>query len=132
MNHWSFAASSWVLLLGAIIWIAAGWICWTLWQRSGRRKAVAWLEALRLMLITLLGFTLLRPEFVRQLQRTDRPEVLVLQDASSSMKTRDIISSNAVLSRAEWLKQQRPKRFWKPVEQTAKVTIEDFATPVLG
>jgi hypothetical protein len=129
MSHWSFAAPSLVLLLGSVIVIAAGWICWTIWQRTGRRKAVGGLEALRLLLITLLGFTLLRPEFVRQLQRTDRPEVLVLCDGSSSMRTRDILSSNGVVSRADWLSQQRAKRFWKPVEQAAKVTIEDFALP---
>ncbi|MCI0536899.1 MAG: VWA domain-containing protein, partial [Verrucomicrobiales bacterium] len=129
MSRWSFAASSSVLLLGFAVWIAAGCICWTIWQRSGRRKAVGWLEALRLVLITLLGFTLLRPEFVRQLERSARPEVLVLLDGSSSMKTRDIITSNGVVSRTDWLTEQRAKRFWKSVEPAVKVTTEDFATP---
>jgi hypothetical protein len=133
MSRWSFAASPGVLLVGSMILITAGWICWTIWQRSGKRRAVGWLEALRLVLIALLGFTLLRPEFVRQLQRTDQPEVLVLLDGSSSMKTRDILlSSNQVVSRADWLTQQRAKQAWEAVEQAAKVTIEDFASPPNG
>ena len=33
MSHWSFAVSSLLLLLlGIVIWITAGWICWTIWQ----------------------------------------------------------------------------------------------------
>jgi hypothetical protein len=129
MSHWSFAASKTVWLLGGMVWIAAGWICWNIWNRSGRRKAVAWLEVLRFALVTLLGFTLLRPEFVRQLRRTERPEVLVLADMSSSMKTRDILSSNGVVSRAEWIAAQKEQRVWKSAEASARVIVEDFAAP---
>src|SRR3989442_14807925 len=129
MSHWSLAVSFSELIVGLVVLAAAGWICWNIWRRSGRRKIVAWLEVLRFGLIALLVFTLLRPEVVQQLQRTDPPELVVLCDRSASMKTRDIISTNSVTSRADWLTRQREKRFWKPLEKTAKVTIEEFAAP---
>ncbi len=129
MSRWSFAVSIPVLMAGVAVWLAAGWLCWANWQRSGRRKVVAFLEVLRLLLITLLAISLLRPEVVRQLQRTEAPEIVVLNDASGSMKTRDIMISSNVISRADWLEQKRKARFWAPLEKTAKVTIEDFAVP---
>ncbi len=128
MNHWSVAASNWVMLLGAVIWIGAAWLCWANWQRSGRRKSVGWLEALRLVLITVIVFTLLRPEFIQHLKRTDAPEVVVLLDDSASMTTRDVTTTNRALSRAEWIANQRLAEFWKPLESAARVTVEEFAT----
>jgi hypothetical protein len=129
MNRWSFAASLSVLLFGLIAWLASAWLCYCNWNRGGRRRAAAWLEGLRFTLITLLAFTLLRPEFVRQVQRTESPEVLILTDSSGSMKTRDVVLSNSVISRAEWLERAQKTEFWKPLEKNAKVTVEDFATP---
>lgn len=129
MNRWSFAVSVPVLLFGLLVLGAAGWLCFANWRRNGRRKSVAVLEGLRFLLIALLTFTLLRPEFVQQIRRTETPEVLVLWDASGSMKTRDVILSNSVISRAEWLDKQRSAQFWKPLEKTAKVIVENFAAP---
>jgi hypothetical protein len=45
------------------------------------------------------------------------------------MKTRDIVLSTNVTSRSEWLGQRKKAEFWKPLEKTAKVLVEDFAAP---
>ena len=128
MSHWSFAASVPVLLLGLAIWVGSAWLCYSNWRRSGVRKKVVWLESLRFLTITILTLTLLRPEFVRQLQRTTAPEVAVLLDASGSMQTRDVILSNNVISRAEWINLQHEDQLWKHLQKDAKVLVEDFAT----
>ena len=129
MTHWSFGASLFVVLLGFVLWAAAGWLCWTNWQRNHRRRSVGLLEGLRFLLVTLLAFTLLRPEFVKLMQRTEKPEVVVLVDASSSMQTRDVTVSNAVVARAEWVRRQREREFWKPLATAARISVEDFGTP---
>jgi hypothetical protein len=49
-------------------------------------------------------------------------------DASRSMETKDIASSNGVMSRAEWVATQVRAKFWKPVEDEAKVTLVNFST----
>ncbi len=127
MSHWSFAASTWVVLLGAAIWLGAGWLCFANWQRSGRRKTLAWLEALRFILITLTALTLLRPELVQQLKRSEQPQIAVLMDASASMNTRDIaVGTNGVTSRSDWLEQKKSVKFWKPLEKSGKVLLEQF------
>lgn len=135
MNHWSTAASWPAVLVGTALWLGSGWLCLSHWQRSGRRRAVAWLEGLRFLLITLLTFTLLRPEYVRQVRRVGKPEIAVLWDASRSMQTRDVTGSNSVtrvISRAQWLAEQRQSEFWKPLEKNGKVVVEDFAAPHPG
>ncbi|MBU6401507.1 MAG: hypothetical protein KGS61_14415 [Verrucomicrobia bacterium] len=135
MSHWSTAVSWPALLLGATLWAGSAWLCLTLWQRSGRRRAVAWLEGLRFLLITLLALTLLRPEYVRRVRRLGKPEIVVLCDASRSMDTRDIAvtnTANRVISRAQWLAQQRQAQLWKPLAAQARVVFEDFAAPPAG
>lgn len=129
MSSWSFAVSAGLLALGAVVLTAAAWLSWNIWQRNGRRRAVAWLEALRLVLVGLLVFSLFRPEFIEQLERRERPEVAILFDASGSMDTRDIVRSNTVASRAEWLAGQRAREFWRPLQTTARVSVGEFARP---
>jgi hypothetical protein len=94
MSHWSFAAG-WPTMLGAFaLWAFSAWLCYYNWERSGRRAAIGRLEILRFILVTLLGFTLLRPEFVQVSKKSSQPEVAVLVDASRSMETRDIPGTN--------------------------------------
>ena len=88
MTTWSFASSPLLILLGAAVWAGAAWLCW---QNATRRggKAAAFMEALRLAIMTLLVFTLFRPELVRRIERKESPQIAVLLDASGSMTTRD-------------------------------------------
>ena len=111
------------------IWLFAGWLSLANWWRSGRGRAVGRLESLRFLVVTMLGFTLLRPEYVERLRRNATPEIAVLLDASDSMKTRDLMLSNQMVSRAQWLDAQRRRQFWLPLQTKAKVVVEDFAAP---
>ena len=81
MTNWSFASSPLLVLLGAAVWAGAAWLCW---QNATRRggKAAAFMEALRLVIMTLLVFTLFRPELVRRIERKESPQIAVLLDAS--------------------------------------------------
>ncbi len=124
----SFAASIPISILCAVLWLAAAWIFVLHWRASGERKVIRRLESLRFVILTLLVLTLLRPEFVQHLKRTARPEIAVLLDTSASMKTRDVVVTNRATSRAEWLAKERTNQFWKPLEKSAKVLVEDFAT----
>jgi hypothetical protein len=129
MTHWSLGASVPVMLLGLTLLVVCAGFSYANWRRAGRRRLVTFLEGLRVVLVLLLTFTLLRPEYVQQLHRTDPPEVVVLCDASGSMATRDVLSPTGAVTRAEWLAGARAARFWQPLESTAKVLVEDFAAP---
>ena len=107
----------------------AAWLGWGNWQRNDRRGKVALLEVLRFVAVAMLAFTLLRPEFVRLIQRTDPPQVVILSDSSGSMLTRDIVSTNDIITRADWLEAQTKRAFWKPLEASSEVLTGAFAAP---
>ena len=111
MNHWSFAASLMVVLAGIGGVTLAAWLGWGNWQRNGRRGKIALLEVLRFVAVAMLAFTLLRPEFVRLIQRTDPPQVAILTAASGSMLTRDVVSTNDIITRRAWVEAQTSARF---------------------
>ena len=124
MRHLSLAAPVLVILLAVMAWAGAGWLCHANWRRAARRRTAGRLEALRFVLITVLAATLLRPEYVETLQRTAAPEIVILADASDSMKTRDVSLTNGVVSRQQWLAQELARRFWQPLQAKAKVSVE--------
>ncbi len=127
MSHWSLAASYPVLILGFALWVGSAWLCYANWERSGRRRSTLLLESLRLLLITLLAVTLLRPEFIRMIERSEKPQIAILADASSSMKTRDIVVGDQILSRADWLEAQKEAEPWKGLAASANIVVQDFA-----
>ncbi len=50
-------------------------------RRRGATRGVIALETLRMLAVSLLCFALLQPEFVREIARTEEPEIVVLRDA---------------------------------------------------
>lgn len=128
ISNWSLTAPPLMMTLGVLIWCGAAWLSAANWLRSGRRPVTATLEGLRLILVTLLIITLFRPENVRQLERSDPPEIMILADGSGSMQTRDMVLSNRVVSRADWLQTETDRRFWQPLETEATVVFETFAS----
>ncbi|HWD19324.1 MAG TPA: hypothetical protein VHB20_08585 [Verrucomicrobiae bacterium] len=122
----TFAAPIFVVVFALAAWVAAGALSVLNWRRGGRRRAAAGLEALRFLLVTLLAFTLLRPEYVQRIQQTTLPEIAVLTDVSDSMNTRDLVLTTNVASRAQWLSNQVAQTFWRPLERKAHVAVEPF------
>jgi hypothetical protein len=125
---WSFGTSIPLLLAALAVWLGAAWLSWQNWRRRGGR-AMAWLEGLRMVVVTALVFTLLRPEIVRQIQRTDTPVIAILSDASGSMQTRDLPQGTNTWSRSQWLTNALGSQFWKPLERTARVHLQEFSNP---
>ena len=129
MSQWSFATSALILLVGAGVMVLSAWLGWSSWQRNGRRGKVGLLELLRFATVTLLAFTFLQPEYVRLIERTEQPQVAILNDLSGSMLTRDVVSTNEIITRSEWLEEQTKREYWKPLETGSEVMIESFAAP---
>jgi hypothetical protein len=130
MSHWEFSAPIPVLLLALALWVGAGWLCFQNWRRRGTARGMALLEGLRFLILTLIGFTLFKPEFVKEIIETEPPEVAVLFDASASMNTRDVqVDERGIWQRNQWVQLQRTNQFWKPWQKTAKVLLDDFSAP---
>ena len=129
MSHWSFTASLVVILAGIGILALAAWLGWGNWQRNGRRGKVALLEVVRFVAVAMLAFTLLQPEYIRLIKRTDPPQVVILNDASGSMQTRDVVSTNDIVTRTAWIDTQNKSAYWTPLEAGSKVLSGPFGTP---
>lgn len=129
MKHLSLAATFPVVFFALAAWLGTGWLCLANWRRGGRRRATGRLEALRFLLVTLLCFTLLRPEWVEHVVRTSTPEIVILADRSGSMKTRDLTASTNVISREQWLDEQLQRGPWSSLRNKARVSVENFDAP---
>ena len=129
MTDWSFTISGPWMLLGFIAWGAAVSFCVVHCRRRPGHRATRWLEGLRLVIITLLLVTLMRPERVQRIERTETPEIVLLADGSGSMETRDVQQGTNLLTRRDWLESQQKREFWKPLEKSAKVTFDTFSAP---
>ena len=102
MTDWSFTVSGPWMLLGIAAWVTAAVFGFIHWRRRPGHGPTLWLESLRLIIITLLLITLMRPERVQRIERTEVPEIVVLADASASMETRDLQQGTNVLTRRDY------------------------------
>ncbi|MEI7730120.1 MAG: hypothetical protein WCO56_11145 [Verrucomicrobiota bacterium] len=129
-THLELNAPLGIVALGVLLWLGAGWLSFLNWRRRGNLRAVGLLEGFRLLILLLVGFTLLKPEFVKIIEEKDPPEIAILMDKSASMTTRDLtLGDHTIVRREQWLEKQRTNKFWKVLEKNAKVSVEDMATP---
>ena len=133
MSHWAISTGAWEILACIVVASVAGRLSWLNWQRSGKRRAIAGLEILRLILVAVLLLTLLRPESVRSVKKERQPEVAVLLDDSGSMETRDVTAGpKEVISRQEWTRGRTNAAAWETIRKTAAVAFENFSSPQVG
>lgn len=130
MTHWSFSVTWPFVVLALAAWAVFAWVSWTQWRRRGSTLRVLLMEILRLVVVTLICLMLFKPELVKEIPHTQPPHVVILTDASGSMKTRDVaLTGKNVVTREEWLKQNTGAEHWKPLELKGKVSLESFAAP---
>lgn len=129
MSGWTIVASLPVILLGIAVWGFAVWLSWSHWKRRHFRSAIGLLEGLRIGIVALLVLTLLKPERVRRVERTEKPAVVILHDASASMTTMDTVVSNRAVSRKGWVENALSNRFYAPLEAGSRIEIHAFARP---
>lgn len=123
---WDFA-SNWLLILAGItVWCVAAGLSWNNFERRGG-KAAAILEALRMLIVSVLIFTLFRPEVVQKIERNESPEIAVLVDGSGSTATVDVPGQSNVISRADWIDSHRATNNWVGLENIGQVIFDEFS-----
>ncbi len=132
-GHLEFFSSSSIIILGLIIIIITGVLCWYAWHRSGYRKRIGWLELLRLVLVILVVVTLNQPEWLESQAPEQRSTLAILWDKSNSMLTQDIIDEQDTAakrkSRAETIQPLMSEEVWKSEEDTElNVVFEPFSS----
>ena len=130
---WSFDWTWWKLLAVPLVVAVVAFLGWRQVQRERERlrRGARLVEWLRVIAVLAFACTLFKPERIRVLPRTERPQVLILCDASGSMTTKDVVVGGAsgTVSRADWLAAQHTRKFWGPLENRYNVQLRDFGAP---
>ena len=106
----SFAIDSLRIEGGTSTWIFAT-LCMLLaiylgirtWIRTKKSGKIAFWESFRILIILLIIITLFNPESVENLERTQKTQIICLQDVSNSMQTEDVIVNDSKpIKRISW------------------------------
>lgn len=128
----AFFSSTPVFVVGLVLVIAAGILCWLAWQRSGYRRGTGLLELLRFVLVCLVVVTLNQPEWLELEPPYQRPTLAVLWDKSDSMDTRDVMDAKRPAekpeTRAVAIKPLLAESVWKPDDRDLNVVFEPFSS----
>ena len=109
---WSIEASASTIIPGLLVLAGIVWFSFQNWTRGGRRKPTLWLEVLRVVIAVAIFITLLKPEHVREIPRTELPVIAVLEDRSASMSTSDTDIEGKFEERAAWIESVRNSEAW--------------------
>ena len=95
------------------------------------RKIAIW-EGFRFFIILLIVITLFNPEQVEELERSQKSQIVCLQDISSSMETKDIIlDESEPIQRTEWTQQFLQEDWIQNLEKNATVLVNNFSSSPL-
>ena len=124
MSHWTFASSPLLICMALAMGLAALFFSRRIWIANARSRQVLFLEVLRTGLILMLLITLLRPERIQVVEWSEEPAVVVLSDGSGSMHTRDVILTNQVVARREWIRHQLESSLLEPLKTTSRLLVD--------
>lgn len=127
-----FQTSPFVLAATAVFVLAVAVLGFMAWQRSGFRKGLGALEALRLLIALGVAVTFNQPEW-REIFKPDfKPTLAVLADTSRSMDTEDVFDparpASAPKSRGESVKPLLTDSAWSGLKDRFDVVIEPFSS----
>ena len=120
-----------------ILFVTAGclfalWISYKQWRYSHLPKAKnLFLIFLRLAAVFMIAFSLLKPEIITIKTQTNESEILIFQDISNSMNTKDFVihkqPEDITVKRSEWLQSLIDSKFYRPLQKNFKVFVKSFA-----
>ena len=127
-----FFTTPWTVGISAALVLATLVVAFLTWRRSGFAPGTALVELLRVLVATVVAVLLNQPEWVEEYRPDEKPTVVVMHDASRSMDTRDIVSTDGSAAagprtRREAVAPLAEQAFWKPLEERFQVVVEPVA-----
>lgn len=130
-STFQFQWSGWSLLLGliaiGIVSVASYIAC----RRAHFRPLMVGLEILRVLLVVVAVLLLNQPEWIEEFRPNEKPTLVILGDASASMKTRDAVDKTpggAVRTREEAMKAWMEPETWQGLEERFDVVIQSMGS----
>jgi len=132
----TFLWTPWSLVGSILVVLVTAGFCFVAWQRSGFRRSIGFLEALRLALVTMVVVLFNQPEWVEEFRPEEKPAIAVLWDGSSSMETRDVLGASpgttSAVSRREAIAPLTEPAAWSKLHERMNVVVQPFSTPQTG
>ena len=125
----TFLWTPWSVAVSTLIFATTAGLCWYAWRRSGYNRTIGGLELLRLLIVAVLAVLLNQPEWIEQYRPEVKPTVALLQDASPSMATRDVLgeSTSATRTRFEAAEAMVASTEWDALSERMHIVVEKFA-----
>ena len=128
----TFLATPLSIVLSTLFVLMTVCVSWLGWRRSGFSARVGLLEALRVLIVSLVAMTWNQPEWLEQYVPDEQPTLLVLADNSHSMDTRDALDpanpSLTPVTRREWIRPLLDQSTWDIAGGNLNVVIEQFSS----
>jgi len=132
----TFLWTPWSLALSIVLVVIMAGFCFVAWRRSGYRRSMGLLEAIRLGLIIVAAVMLNQPEWSEEFRPEEKPSVVVLWDASPSMETRDVLHRNQPSAppetRREAIAAIADPSTWSRLAERMNVVIQPFSQGLAG
>ncbi|HJT32238.1 MAG TPA: hypothetical protein VJ783_09365 [Pirellulales bacterium] len=132
----AFFWTSWTALISVAVVFVTAALGYVAWRRSGYRRSIGLLEAVRLALVIVIAILFNQPEVVEQYRPEEKPTVVVLYDASRSMETRDVVDprhpTTPPRTRREAIADLTTPAAWQSLDERMDVIVQPFAEPREG
>ncbi len=132
----TFLWTPWTLFGSIVVVLATAGFCFVAWQRSGFRRSIGMLEALRLALVILVAVLFNQPEWVEEYRPEEKPAIAVFWDGSPSMETRDVVQAAqpaaSAVTRHEAIAPLAEPGTWSKLHDRMNVVVQPFSTPQAG
>ena len=132
VQHLTFVATPFSITLGIMAILGTCAVSYYAWIRSGRMRAVAKLEVLRVLIVTLIAMLLNQPEWIEEYQPDSKPTIAVLWDDSRSMETRDVLvdgeSGKQAITRAEAVKPLIDSETWAELDNRLNIVLQPISS----
>ena len=131
-SHLTFITTPGTIALGVLIALATAVLAYFGWRRSVKKRAIGWLELLRVLIAVCIAITLNQPERLETFKPDQRPALVVLHDVSKSMETRDVMNearpSEPPASRTESVARLIDPALWQSLTKRMDVVVEPFSS----
>src|SRR5579872_5633589 len=129
-------ATGWSIAISIVAVLVTAGFCLVAYRRSGYRRAVGFLELLRLLIVTIGAVLFNQPEWIEEYHREEKPTVAIRWDASSSMETRDVVLGRQTtappMTRHEAIAPLTDPAAWKDLAERMNIDIDSFSPPREG